>query len=89
MDIFINDFIWENQFLLSLLFVTDLSQKFFPDVDILFTFDPFGLKSVDDANYSPPEFGFGDDDFHRICRCAKDLADFGHIFNCIQNIDGK
>ena len=72
-----------------LQFIPDLSQEGFAAFDVLFGLDAFGGKAVDDPQDPPSLFGFGDDYFHGIGCCTKDVAYFEDMFDGIENVYGE
>ena len=74
---------------MNLQFVTDLPQEIFAPRDVFWPFDTFALAAVDHTENAAPLVRFGDDDFDRVRRGAKDAANFRHHLESVEYVDGK
>src|SRR2546425_8454594 len=73
----------------ALELVSDLPQELFSDLNVRFPLDTLGLHAVNDSEYSAALLGLRHDNFHRVRRCAIDLANFRHALDGVQNVKGE
>src|ERR1035438_1232522 len=72
----------------TLALVADHAQEGAPVIGILGGLDAFRAEAIDDAHHAAAQLGFRNYDFHRIGGGAVNVADFRHVFDASQDVDG-